>query len=76
MSSTCGIISQYCDVISDRSINNNALACNMQRLSSVCKMVPDGHIVSSTSTPSEKESRLNSDVANEIDFSRCIYIHE
>ncbi len=70
MSSTCGITSQYSNVISDRSINNNALVYNTQRLSSVYRMVPDGHVLLLSSILYESKSGWNSDVANEIDFGR------
>jgi hypothetical protein len=70
MNSTCGITGQYSNVISDRFINNNALVSNMQRLSSVYTIVPDGYLLSLTIIPYKSKSRLNSDVANEIDFGR------
>jgi hypothetical protein len=76
MSSTCGITSQYSNVISDRFINNNAVVYNMQRLSSVYTMVPDGHFLSWSNIPTESRNRLNSDVANEIDFGRNIQEEE
>ncbi len=76
MSSTCGITSQYSNVISDRSINNNAPVYNMQRLSSVYTMVPDGHFLSLSNIPTESWNRLNSDVANKIDFGRNIQKEE